>query len=71
MQIEKPGPRGSAELPTREISQLRPLNASKAQVLMEVREQLPRPERMCTHPRKRNPNKFCLYHRDHGHDTEE
>ena len=38
---------------------------------MEVREQLPRPERMHTHPGKRNPNKFCLYHRDHGHDTEE
>ena len=38
---------------------------------MEVREQLPRPERMRTHPGKRNPNKFCLYHRDHGHDTEE
>ena len=48
-----------------------PLNTSKAQVLMEVREQLPRPERMRTHPEKRNPNKFCLYHRDHGHDTEE
>ena len=40
-------------------------------MLMEVREQLPRPERMRTHPGKRNPNKFCLYHRDHGHDTEE
>ena len=48
-----------------------PLNASKAQVLMEIREQLPRPERMRTHPEKRNPNKFCLYHRDHGHDMEE
>ncbi|XP_073107414.1 uncharacterized protein [Elaeis guineensis] len=48
-----------------------PLNASKTQVLMEVREQLPRPERMRTHPGKCNPNKFCLYHRDHGHDTEE
>ena len=47
------------------------LNASKTQVLMEVREQLPRSERMRTHPEKRNPNKFCLYHRDHGHDTEE
>ena len=48
-----------------------PLNASKAQVLMEVREQLPRPERMRTHLGKCNPNKFCLYHRDHDHDTEE
>ena len=38
---------------------------------MEVREQLARPERMRTHPGKRNPNKFCLYHRDHDHDTEE
>ena len=48
-----------------------PLNASKTQVLMKFREQLPRPERMRTHPGKRNPNKFCLYHHDHGHDTEE
>ena len=48
-----------------------PLNALKTQVLMEVRELIPRPERMRTHPGKRNPNKFCLYHRDHGHDTEE
>ena len=38
---------------------------------MEVREQLPRPERMRTHPGKHNPNKFYLFHRDHGHDTEE
>ena len=38
---------------------------------MEVREQLPRSERMRTHPEKRNPNKFYLYHYDHGHDTEE
>ena len=48
-----------------------PLNTSKAQVLMEVREHLPRPERMRSHPGKRNPNTFCLYHRDHGHDMEE
>ena len=38
---------------------------------MEVREQLSRPERMRTYVGKRNPNKFCLYHRDHGHDTKE
>ena len=57
--------------PAREVPQLHPLNASKTQVLMEVREQLPRPERMRTHLGKRNPNKFCLYHRDHDHDTEE
>ena len=38
---------------------------------MEVREQLPRLERMHSHPKKCNPNKFCLYHRDHGHDMEE
>ncbi|XP_014679194.1 PREDICTED: uncharacterized protein LOC106819047 [Priapulus caudatus] len=48
-----------------------PLNASKTQVPMEVREQLPRPERMRTHLGKRNLNKFCLYHHDHGHDMEE
>ncbi|EHA8591482.1 hypothetical protein COCNU_scaffold060974G000020 [Cocos nucifera] len=38
---------------------------------MEIRERLPRPKRMRSHPSKRNPNKFCLYHRDHDHDTEE
>ena len=38
---------------------------------MEVREQLPRSEKMRTHPKKCNPNKFYLYHRDHGHDMEE
>ena len=38
---------------------------------MEVREQLPRSERMRSHSRKRNPNMFYLYHRDHGHDMEE
>ena len=36
---------------------------------MEVREQLPRLERMRTHLEKCNLNKFCLYHRDHSHDT--
>ena len=39
--------------------------------MMEVREQLPRSERMRSHLEKHNPNKFYLYHRDHGHDTEE
>ena len=38
---------------------------------MEVREQLPRPERMHSHLGKCNPNKFYLYHHDHGHETEE
>ena len=33
-----------------------PLDAPKAQVLMEVREQLPRSERMRTHLEKHNPN---------------
>ena len=57
--------------PPRRFHSYTPLNAPKTQVLMKIREQLPRSERMRTHPGKRNPNKFCLYHRDHGHDTEE
>ncbi|EHA8590954.1 hypothetical protein COCNU_scaffold028527G000010 [Cocos nucifera] len=57
--------------PLRKFHNYAPLNASKIQVLMKIREQLPKPERMRIHPGKRNPNKFCLYHRDHGHDTEE
>ena len=60
-----------ARLSFRKIHSYAPLNASKTQVLMEVREQLPRLEKMRSHPEKCNPNKFCLYHRDHGHDTEE
>ena len=57
--------------PPRRFHSYAPLNAPKTQVLMEIREQLPRPKRMRTHLEKRNPNKFCLYHRDHSHDTEE
>ena len=38
---------------------------------MEVREQLPKSERMHTYPEKCNPNKFYLYRCDHGHNMEE
>ncbi|KAG1365253.1 putative Retrotransposon gag protein [Cocos nucifera] len=47
------------------------LNAPRAQILTEVKDQLPRPERLRSPPNKRDRSKYCLYHRDHGHDTEE
>ena len=47
-----------------------PLNATKIQVFMKIKEQLPRLERLQSHPSRHNPNKYCLYHRDHDHDTE-
>ena len=69
--IVKEAPTEGREVPPRRFHNYAPLNSSKTQVLMEIREQLSRPERMRSHPSKRNPNKFCLYHHDHGHDTEE
>ena len=47
-----------------------PLNAPRTQILTEVKHQLPRPEGLRSPPNKRDRNKYCLYHHDHGHDTE-
>ena len=50
-----------------------PLNASLDQVLMQIKDDpsLKWPEKMKGDPNKRNKNKYCRFHRDHGHDTDD
>ena len=50
-----------------------PLNAPLDQVLMHIKDDpsLKWPEKMKRDPNKRNKNKYCRFHRDHGHDTDE
>ena len=50
-----------------------PLNASLDQVLMQIKDDpsLKWPEKMKGDPNKRNKNKYCCFHRDHGHDMDE
>ncbi|GFS41571.1 hypothetical protein Acr_00g0075160 [Actinidia rufa] len=52
---------------------LPPLNAPIAQVLTEIKHEkfLKCPEKIKTDSRKRNRNKYCEFHRDHGHNTED
>ncbi|XP_043816658.1 uncharacterized protein LOC110624299 [Manihot esculenta] len=61
---QRPLPSWVPEKPT-------PLNASRAEVLMAVQDkefvEWPRPLR--TEADQRNPNKYCQFHRTHGHDT--
>ena len=49
------------------------LNAPLDQVLMQIKDDpsLKWPEKMKGDPNKYNKNKYCRFHRDHGHDTDE
>ena len=53
--------------------QYTPLNMPLEQVLMQIKDDpsLKWPEKMKEDPNKRNRNKYCRFHRDHGHDTDE
>ena len=53
--------------------QYTPLNMPLKQVLMQIKDDpsLKWPEKMKGDPNKRNRNKYCRFHRDHGHDTNE
>ncbi|GFY93182.1 hypothetical protein Acr_08g0015780 [Actinidia rufa] len=52
---------------------LPPLNDPVAQVLSEIKHEefVKWPEKIKTDPQKRNRNKYCEFHRDHGHNTED
>ena len=53
--------------------QYTPLNMSLKQVLMQIKDDpsLKWPKKMKGDPNKRNRNKYCRFHRDHRHDTDE
>ena len=50
-----------------------PLNAPLDQVLMQIKDNpsLKWLEKMKGDPNKRNKNKYCCFHRDHRHETDE
>ena len=52
---------------------LPPLNVPIAQVLTEIKhtEFIKWLEKIKINPKKRNKNKYCEFHRDHGHNTED
>ncbi|GFZ14317.1 hypothetical protein Acr_24g0005070 [Actinidia rufa] len=52
---------------------LPPLNAPVAQVLSEIKHEefVKWPGKIKTDPQKRNQNKYCEFHRDHGHNTKD
>ena len=49
------------------------LNVPLEQVLMQIKDDpsLKWPEKMKGDPNKLNKSKYCRFHRDHGHDTDE
>ena len=59
--------------PSARNQQYTPLNVPLEQVLMQIKDNpsLKWPEKMKRDPNKRNRNKYCRFHRDYGHDTNE
>ena len=53
--------------------QYTPLNMPLEQVLMQIKDDpsLKWPKKMKGDPNKCNKNKYCRFHGDHGHDTDE
>ena len=68
VQVKESIPEGSAE----RNQQYTPLNIPLEQVLMQIKDDpsLKWSEKMKGDPNKRNRNKYCRFHRDHGHDTD-
>ena len=63
----------SEQGPSARNQQYTPLNTPFEQVLMQIKDDpsLKWLEKMKGDPNKRNRNKYCRFHRDHGHDTDE
>ena len=59
--------------PSARNQQYTPLNVPLEHVLMQIKDNssLKWPEKMKGDPNKRNRSKYCRFHRDHGHDTDE
>ena len=59
--------------PSARNQQYTPLNVPLEQVLMQIKDDpsLKWLEKLKGDPNKRNRNKYCCFHRDHGHDTDE
>ena len=59
--------------PSARNQQYTPLNVPLEQVLMQIKDDpsLKWQEKMKGDPNKRNRNKYCRFHRDHEHDTDE
>ena len=57
--------------PTRRFENFTPLNTSIDQVLMQIKDEgaLTFPGKLKGDPNKRSRDKYCRFHRDHGHDT--
>ncbi|XP_022899298.1 uncharacterized protein LOC111412593 [Olea europaea var. sylvestris] len=55
-----------------EVQAPTPLNVPRTKLLMEIQhmKELEWPKPMLTPSSKRNQNKYCHFHKDHGHDTE-
>ncbi|GFS31826.1 hypothetical protein Acr_00g0019390 [Actinidia rufa] len=64
---------GNRTKPARYNQYFTPLNTSLDQVLYEIKEDpaLKWPGRMRSPPEKRPKNKWCRFHQDHGHETED
>ena len=60
-------------VPSTQNQQYTPLNMLLEQVLMQIKDDpsLKWPEKMKGDPNKRNRNKYCRFHKDHRHNTNE
>ena len=73
MRHSEQGPRSKKLGSSARSQQYTPLNMPLKQVLMQIKDDpsLKWPEKIKGDPNKRNRNKYCRFHRDHGHDTHE
>ena len=63
---DKAGPSGD-----RPRQQFTPLTAPLGEVYAQIGADLPEPRKMKTSDKRRDNSKFCRYHKDHGHETDD